>query len=204
MQKKINCLFYSFVIFVSTQYNAGKSLSPTNTAISSTSPITATPSNHGTAKMQEMPAMPLPVHPTIPSLTSYHDMAQPLSSSLQLWRWHTSSSSPLIFNQQRESLLYLLVQWSVNNETTQNLTDHLRSPLPTMRALMEPCPLGSVDAFLSPLKTTRQLQPPLHCSCWATVRFPLVVIVMEQPLVLSHLILSTMPLPSYQMNYPTL
>jgi len=28
--------------------------------------------------------------------------------------------------------------------------------------------------------------------------------VMEQPLVLSHLILSTMPLPSYQMNYPTL
>jgi len=29
-------------------------------------------------------------------------------------------------------------------------------------------------------------------------------IVMEQPLVLSHLILSTMPLPSYQMNYPTL
>jgi len=27
---------------------------------------------------------------------------------------------------------------------------------------------------------------------------------MEQPLVLSHLILSTMPLPSYQMNYPTL
>ena len=30
------------------------------------------------------------------------------------------------------------------------------------------------------------------------------VIVIEQPLVLSHLILSTMPLPSYQMNYPTL
>ena len=28
--------------------------------------------------------------------------------------------------------------------------------------------------------------------------------VMEQLLVLSHLILSTMPLPSYQMNYPTL
>jgi len=28
--------------------------------------------------------------------------------------------------------------------------------------------------------------------------------VMEQPLVLSHLILSTMPLSSYQMNYPTL
>jgi len=28
--------------------------------------------------------------------------------------------------------------------------------------------------------------------------------VMEQPLVLSHLILSTMPLLSYQMNYPTL
>ena len=28
--------------------------------------------------------------------------------------------------------------------------------------------------------------------------------VMEQSLVLSHLILSTMPLPSYQMNYPTL
>ena len=27
--------------------------------------------------------------------------------------------------------------------------------------------------------------------------------VMEQPLVLSHLILSIMPLPSYQMNYPT-
>jgi len=27
---------------------------------------------------------------------------------------------------------------------------------------------------------------------------------MEQPLVLSHLILSTMPLPSYQTNYPTL
>jgi len=27
---------------------------------------------------------------------------------------------------------------------------------------------------------------------------------MEQPLVLSHLILSTMPLPSYQINYPTL
>jgi len=27
---------------------------------------------------------------------------------------------------------------------------------------------------------------------------------MEQPLVLSHLILSIMPLPSYQMNYPTL
>jgi len=27
---------------------------------------------------------------------------------------------------------------------------------------------------------------------------------MEQPLVLSHLILSTMPLLSYQMNYPTL
>ena len=27
---------------------------------------------------------------------------------------------------------------------------------------------------------------------------------MEWPLVLSHLILSTMPLPSYQMNYPTL
>ena len=30
------------------------------------------------------------------------------------------------------------------------------------------------------------------------------LVVMEQPLVLSHLILSTMPLPSYQMNYPTL
>jgi len=29
-------------------------------------------------------------------------------------------------------------------------------------------------------------------------------VVMEQPLVLSHLILSTMPLSSYQMNYPTL
>jgi len=29
-------------------------------------------------------------------------------------------------------------------------------------------------------------------------------LVMEQPLVLSHLILSTMPLSSYQMNYPTL
>jgi len=29
-------------------------------------------------------------------------------------------------------------------------------------------------------------------------------LVMEQPLVLSHLILSTMPLPSYQTNYPTL
>ena len=29
-------------------------------------------------------------------------------------------------------------------------------------------------------------------------------VVMEQPLVLSHLILATMPLPSYQMNYPTL
>jgi len=28
--------------------------------------------------------------------------------------------------------------------------------------------------------------------------------VMEQPLVLSHLILSTMPLPSHQINYPTL
>jgi len=30
------------------------------------------------------------------------------------------------------------------------------------------------------------------------------IIVIEQPLVLSHLILSTMPLLSYQMNYPTL
>jgi len=33
---------------------------------------------------------------------------------------------------------------------------------------------------------------------------PSVIFVMEQPLVLSHLILSTMPLLSYQMNYPTL
>ena len=30
------------------------------------------------------------------------------------------------------------------------------------------------------------------------------LLVMEQPLVLSHLIISIMPLPSYQMNYPTL
>jgi len=30
------------------------------------------------------------------------------------------------------------------------------------------------------------------------------LLVMEQPLVLSHLILSTMPLSSYQINYPTL
>jgi len=34
--------------------------------------------------------------------------------------------------------------------------------------------------------------------------FHLGAYVMEQPLVLSHLILSTMPLLSYQMNYPTL
>ena len=32
----------------------------------------------------------------------------------------------------------------------------------------------------------------------------IVVTVIKQPLVLSHLILSTMPLPSYQMNYSTL
>ena len=36
------------------------------------------------------------------------------------------------------------------------------------------------------------------------VRFCCIIIVMEQSLVLFHLILSTMPLQSYQMNYPTL
>jgi len=37
-----------------------------------------------------------------------------------------------------------------------------------------------------------------------TVIYRYTVPVMEQPLVLSHLILSTMPLPSYQINYLTL
>ena len=41
-----------------------------------------------------------------------------------------------------------------------------------------------------------------YCQCWSLGLLPESII--EQPLVLSHLILSIMPLPSYQMNLSTL
>ena len=44
----------------------------------------------------------------------------------------------------------------------------------------------------------------MECTRAMTSQTPSCESVMEQPLVLSHLILSTMPLPSYQMNYLTL
>ena len=114
-----------------------------------------------------------------PSLTSYHDVAQPPSSSLKHWRCPAVSSSPLTFNQWRESLWYLLVQWSINNKTPQNLTDLPRSPLPMMRPLKKLYPLWSMDAFPSPFKTTRPPQPIPHCSQWAAIYLPLVYLTPE-------------------------
>jgi len=91
---------------------------------------------------------------------------------------------PSNLHQWRESLWYLLVQWSINNETPQNLTNLPRSPLPTMRPPKEPCSLWSMDAFPSPLKTMRPPQPLPHCSQWAAIHLPLVVLTPE--LLITH------------------
>ena len=64
--------------------------------------------------------------------------------------------------------------------------------------------LESVESCVIVAGATDVLVVQLQYCSSSNVKLTRIIIVVEQPLVLSHLILSIMPLPSYQMNYPTL